>query len=129
MASSTATHLRRLVLEGRARWGLMEDALKPGASHAGHARSAERLLATGEGKGKAKGKKEAQNQNVVTKEYLDQARFKIFGTYIGNGLRSGRKVLRKNLIGEKVMSWYPHTALHGKVHKRDKMWAEPDLWP
>lgn len=31
---------------------------------------------------------------------------RIFGNWIGNGLRSGRKVLRKNFIGEEVASYY-----------------------
>lgn len=25
----------------------------------------------------------------------------------GNGMRSGRKVLRKALVGERLMAWYP----------------------
>ena len=35
-----------------------------------------------------------------------QAASRIFGTHIGNGLQSGRKELRKNLAGPKIMSWY-----------------------
>mmetsp|Transcript_7127 Transcript_7127/g.14960 ORF Transcript_7127/g.14960 Transcript_7127/m.14960 type:complete len:155 (-) Transcript_7127:369-833(-) len=65
---------------------------------------------------------------AVTKEYLDEARWKIFGTYPGNGLRSGRKILRKNLVGDKVLAWYPQTEPHAKVHKGDKLWDDPDLW-
>jgi small subunit ribosomal protein S33 len=67
------------------------------------------------------------NQGVVTKEYLDQVRWRIFGTYVGNGLRSGRKVLRKNLIGEKVVSWYPQTGPYAKIHKEDQLWKDPDV--
>lgn len=37
---------------------------------------------------------------------LDQLRSKIFGTHIGNNLRSGRKLLRKPLKGDKVASYY-----------------------
>ncbi|KAI7839660.1 hypothetical protein COHA_006469 [Chlorella ohadii] len=40
-------------------------------------------------------------------ESLEQIRSRIFGTHIGNGLRSGRKVLRKALVGERLMAWYP----------------------
>ena len=68
------------------------------------------------------------SQNVVTKDYLDQARWRIFGTHVGNGLRSGRKVLRKNLIGDKVVSWYPQTEAYGKPHAGDKLWDDPDLF-
>ncbi|QDZ20577.1 hypothetical protein HOP50_04g30970 [Chloropicon primus] len=66
--------------------------------------------------------------HVVTKEYLDQVRWKIFGTYVGNGLRSGRKVLRKNLIGDKVVAWYPQMESYGKPHQGDKLWDDPDLF-
>ena len=37
---------------------------------------------------------------------IEQLRSKIFGTHIGNGLRSGRKLLRKPLIGHKIASYY-----------------------
>jgi len=65
--------------------------------------------------------------HVATKEYLDQVRWRIFGSYPGNGLRSGRKVLRKNLIGDKVLAWYPQTETYGKPHRGDKLWVDPDL--
>jgi len=64
----------------------------------------------------------------VTKEYLDNVRFRIFGTHVGNGLRSGRKVLRKNLIGDKVLAWYPQTEAYGKPHQGDELWEDPDLF-
>ena len=32
----------------------------------------------------------------------------MFGTHIGNGLPSGRKLLRKKLIGDKVAAYYDH---------------------
>lgn len=38
---------------------------------------------------------------------MEQIRSRIFGTHIGNGLRSGRKVLRRPLLGAKLMAWYP----------------------
>lgn len=31
---------------------------------------------------------------------------RIFGTWIGDGLRSGRKVLRQKMIGEEIASYY-----------------------
>lgn len=40
-------------------------------------------------------------------ETLEQIRSRIFGTHIGNGLQSGRKLLRKKLVGEKIASYYP----------------------
>jgi small subunit ribosomal protein S33 len=38
---------------------------------------------------------------------VEEARARIFGTHIGDGLRSGRKILRRALIGERVASYYP----------------------
>lgn len=38
---------------------------------------------------------------------MEQIRARIFGTHIGNGLRSGRKVLRRPLLGAKLAAWYP----------------------
>lgn len=41
------------------------------------------------------------------RESLEQVRSRIFGTHIGNGLRSGRKVLRKKLMSAKLLEYYP----------------------
>jgi small subunit ribosomal protein S33 len=38
---------------------------------------------------------------------VEQVRSRIFGTHIGDGLRSGRKVLRRPLVGAKLASYYP----------------------
>ena len=40
-------------------------------------------------------------------ESLEEIRARIFGNRIGNGLRSGAKLLKKKLIGEKIASYYP----------------------
>jgi small subunit ribosomal protein S33 len=40
-------------------------------------------------------------------ESIEEARARIFGTHIGNGLRSGRKVLRVPLLGAKLAAYYP----------------------
>ena len=37
---------------------------------------------------------------------LEEIQSRIFGTHIGNGLPSGRKLLRKKLVGEKIASYY-----------------------
>lgn len=42
-----------------------------------------------------------------TDETIEQVRARIFGNHIGDGLRSGRKVLRRPLIGEQLTSYYP----------------------
>ena len=42
-----------------------------------------------------------------SEDNLELIKSTIFGTHIGNGLRSGRKVLRKKLIGDKIASYYP----------------------
>ena len=39
-------------------------------------------------------------------ESLDEIRSRIFGSHIGNGLRSGRKILRKKLVGDKIANYY-----------------------
>lgn len=40
-------------------------------------------------------------------ESLDEVRARIFGTAIGDGRPSGRKLLRKRLAGPAVSAWYP----------------------
>ncbi|GAB4815743.1 hypothetical protein N2152v2_002789 [Parachlorella kessleri] len=40
-------------------------------------------------------------------ESIEEVRARIFGTHIGNGLRSGRKVLRQKLLGPTLVSYYP----------------------
>jgi small subunit ribosomal protein S33 len=40
-------------------------------------------------------------------ESIEQIRSRIFGTHIGDGLRSGRKVLRAPLLGPKLAAYYP----------------------
>ena len=40
-------------------------------------------------------------------ESLEEIRARIFGNRIGNGLRSGAKLLKKKLVGEKIASYYP----------------------
>mmetsp|Transcript_11661 Transcript_11661/g.20985 ORF Transcript_11661/g.20985 Transcript_11661/m.20985 type:complete len:164 (-) Transcript_11661:208-699(-) len=51
---------------------------------------------------------------------LDDARHRIFGTHIGNGERSGRKVLRKALAAEKMADWYMPRLTH-----IDPVFADP----
>ncbi|CAM6009161.1 unnamed protein product [Sphagnum balticum] len=51
---------------------------------------------------------------------LLEARARIFGHVIGNGQRSGHKVLRKKLIGEKLLGWY-----ETPIQKRDPMYEDP----
>lgn len=43
-----------------------------------------------------------------TEEQIADIRQRVFGTHIGNGLPSGRKLLRKKLIGDKVAAYYDH---------------------
>lgn len=31
----------------------------------------------------------------------------LLATFAGNGLPSGRKILRRKLIGQKIVDWYP----------------------
>ena len=53
-------------------------------------------------------------------ETIEQIRARVFGNHIGNGLRSGRKVLRRKLIGDKVASYYPEP-----ISRLDQMWEDP----
>ena len=39
-----------------------------------------------------------------------EAAARIFGNWIGNGERSGRKILRRNLLGDKLNNYYAHIA-------------------
>ena len=59
---------------------------------------------------------------AATQESLDEIRARIFGNHIGNGLRSGRKVLRKKLIGDKIASYYPEP-----IQKFDPMFVDQDI--
>ena len=43
-----------------------------------------------------------------TEQQIAEIRQRVFGTHIGNGLPSGRKILRKKLMGEKIASYYAH---------------------
>jgi small subunit ribosomal protein S33 len=38
---------------------------------------------------------------------IEEARARIFGSHIGNGERSGRKLLQKRLLGAKLAAYYP----------------------
>jgi hypothetical protein len=49
----------------------------------------------------------AKSGVVRYSESLEEIRSRIFGTHIGNGQRSGRKILRRKLIGSKIASYYP----------------------
>ena len=40
-------------------------------------------------------------------ESLDQIRARIFGTHVGDGRSTGRKLLRSALAGPAVAAWYP----------------------
>lgn len=44
----------------------------------------------------------------VSEEEIANIRQRVFGTHIGNGLPSGRKILRKKLVGEKIAAYYDH---------------------
>lgn len=46
-------------------------------------------------------------QPAPSEESLEQIRSRIFGIHIGNGLRSGRKILSRPLIGQKLLEYYP----------------------
>lgn len=51
--------------------------------------------------------------NPRTGETLEEIRARVFGTHIGNGERSGRKVLRRRLLGPIIASYYPEDIMKG----------------
>ena len=51
--------------------------------------------------------KKKDASDVEEKESIEHVRARIFGNHIGDGLRSGRKILARPLIGPKVASYYP----------------------
>lgn len=59
----------------------------------------------------------------VTKSAVEIARkaAEIFGHHVGNGLPSGRKVLRKAMIGDKLVEYYPRSLV-----KMDPLMVDPD---
>lgn len=56
------------------------------------------------------------------KDNIEIIRSRIFGNHIGNGLRSGRKVLRKKLIGDKIANYYPEP-----ISKLDPMFVDTTI--
>lgn len=63
----------------------------------------------------------AQTREMQLKS-IDEARARIFGHVIGNGERSAHKVLRKKLIGDKIVAWYPTP-----IQKLDPMFEDPNI--
>jgi small subunit ribosomal protein S33 len=59
---------------------------------------------------------------IEVQESIEEIRSRIFGNHIGNGLRSGRKILRRKLIGEKVATYYPEP-----VSKLDPMFVDTNI--
>lgn len=53
---------------------------------------------------------------------IEIVRARIFGNHIGDGERSGRKVLRKRLKADKVMGWYAKQPMA----KLDPLYVDPD---
>ena len=47
-----------------------------------------------------------QEEPLYGGQTLQQIRARVFGDHIGNGLPSGRKLLRKKLVGAKIASYY-----------------------
>uniref|UniRef100_A0A6T7VLC2 Small ribosomal subunit protein mS33 n=1 Tax=Pyramimonas obovata TaxID=1411642 RepID=A0A6T7VLC2_9CHLO len=59
-------------------------------------------------------------KTVATK--LTEITSRIFGHYIGDGFPSGRKLLRRGLIGDKVASYYPKS-----LEAVDPMFEDPSI--
>ena len=54
-------------------------------------------------------------------EDIELVRSRIFGNHIGDGERSGRKVLRKRLKADKIMGWYAKEPMA----KLDPLFVDP----
>ena len=65
----------------------------------------------------------AQEGEPDTLDDLELVRARIFGNHIGDGRRSGRKVLRRPLKGDKVADWY----LDAPMAKLDPLFVDPDI--
>ncbi|KAG0603120.1 hypothetical protein M758_10G068200 [Ceratodon purpureus] len=63
----------------------------------------------------------AQTREMQLKS-INEARARIFGHVIGNGERSAHKVLRRKMIGQKIVSWYPTP-----IQKQDPMFEDPKI--
>ncbi|KAL6777770.1 MRPS33 [Auxenochlorella protothecoides x Auxenochlorella symbiontica] len=50
-------------------------------------------------------------QASYSDEEIREIEARIFGSHIGNGLPSGRKILKQKLVGEKLASYYPENVL------------------
>ena len=59
-------------------------------------------------------------------EGIEQVRARIFGSHIGNNQRSGRKVLRRALKGEQIVSWYQNERFV-PMAKQDPLFVDPDI--
>lgn len=57
----------------------------------------------------------------MNSQKLAEISARIFGNVIGNGLRSGRKVLSRPLVGEKMVAWYPPT-----IEENDALFEDPE---
>lgn len=66
--------------------------------------------------------KTAYSTSTPLQETLEEIRSRIFGSHIGNGLRSGRKILRKKLVGDKIADYYLEP-----VSKSDPMFVDLGL--
>lgn len=65
---------------------------------------------------------EAAQARTLQLKSIDEARARIFGHVIGNGERSAHKVLRRKLIGDKIVSWYPTP-----IQNQDPMFEDPNI--
>ena len=65
----------------------------------------------------SRGKATATDQQLYGGQTLLEIRHRVFGDHIGNGLSSGRKILRRKLVGDKIASYY------GDLHSLEK--ADP----
>lgn len=57
-----------------------------------------------------------QARQLTTQKELQEIRARVFGEHVGNGSRSGRKVLARPLKGPSMLNWYlqypPNLPLH-----------------
>ena len=53
---------------------------------------------------------------------MEREAARIFGNHLGDGRRSGRKVLRRALVGARLEAWYP-----AEVGYKDELFQDPKI--
>ena len=75
----------------------------------------------GAGRGRARTRRHSRMSKVKTARDIARKAAEIFGHHVGNGLPSGRKVLRRPMIGDVLAGYYPKS-----LARSDPLFTAPD---